>query len=179
MVVSSGRGPESFSPANRLTGWTRRAGPPCPGRSEPAPVEAGVVEEVDAVDSQHGGQRVGMASPPGLGIEGTDAILQALPGNQAIHPLRQLDCQPRGTVGVPAADIYLPSCPIRGPQCANGYTGYPDTLGHSQGSDRGALGGDSARQYFHSGLRFWRKAVMPSWASSLRRLSTITFWAIS
>ena len=34
-------------------------------------------------------------------------------------------------------------------------------------------------QYLHSGSRFWRKAVMPSWASSLRRLSTITFCATS
>ena len=38
---------------------------------------------------QHGGQRVGMASPSGLGVEGADAVLQTLPGNQAVHPLQE------------------------------------------------------------------------------------------
>ena len=52
------RGPE-FSPTNRRTGWTRRADPPSR--------VAQVVEELDAVGSQHG-QRVGLSPPSGLGV---------------------------------------------------------------------------------------------------------------
>ncbi len=41
---------------------------------------AQVVEELDAVDSQHDVQRVRMSPPSGLEVEGADAVLQQLPG---------------------------------------------------------------------------------------------------
>ena len=50
---------------------------------------AEIVEDLDAVDSQHDGQRIGMASPSRLGVEGTEAVLQQLPGNQAVHTLQE------------------------------------------------------------------------------------------
>ena len=82
MVVSSGRGPESFSPHEpphrvRLVEQVFHAG------------VAEVVEELDAVGSEHDRQRVGVAAPASLGIEGTDPLLQALPGNQSLHTLQE------------------------------------------------------------------------------------------
>ena len=50
---------------------------------------AEIVEELDAVDSQHDGQRIGMASPSRLGVEETESVLQQLPWNQAVHTLQE------------------------------------------------------------------------------------------
>ena len=50
---------------------------------------AQVVEELDAVDPEHGRQRVGMASPAVLGVDGTYSVLHALPRNQGIHTLQE------------------------------------------------------------------------------------------
>ncbi len=50
---------------------------------------AQIVEELDTVDSQHDGQRVGMSSLSCVGVEGADALLEQLPGNQVVHPLKE------------------------------------------------------------------------------------------
>ena len=50
---------------------------------------AEVVEELDAVDSQHDGQRVGPLAVSSFGIVGADAVLQDLPGNQPVHSLQE------------------------------------------------------------------------------------------
>ena len=60
----------------------RRAGHRCPGGAQ-------VVEYLHTGDSQHHRQVVGKASPARLEVKGTDALLQLLPGNQAVHPLQE------------------------------------------------------------------------------------------
>ena len=49
-----------------------------------------VVEQLHAVNSRHGRQRVGVTAPSGLGVEGTGPLLEALLGNQALHALQEL-----------------------------------------------------------------------------------------
>ncbi len=48
-----------------------------------------VVEQLHAVDPQHGRQLTGPAPPARLGIEGSEAGLQLFPGNQTFHPLQK------------------------------------------------------------------------------------------
>ena len=50
---------------------------------------AEIAEELDAVDSQHYGQQVGLSPPAPLGVKGTAAGLQQLPRNQTVHPLQE------------------------------------------------------------------------------------------
>ena len=53
------------------------------------PGVAEVVEELDTVGPEHDRQRAGVSAPAGLGVEGTDAVLQALPRNQTVHALQE------------------------------------------------------------------------------------------
>lgn len=48
-----------------------------------------VVEYPHTGDSQHHRLVVGKASPARLEVKGTDALLELLPGNQAVHPLQE------------------------------------------------------------------------------------------
>ena len=51
---------------------------------------AQLIEYLHTVDSQHHRQVTGPASSTSLGVVGTDAPLQSLPGNQPFHPFQKL-----------------------------------------------------------------------------------------
>ena len=75
------------------------------------------------MNPQHDGKRVGMASSSSLGVEGADAVLQQLPGNQAVHPFQEQF--PAGLallalifqVGEGGL-VHLPSLPQQAPACS-------------------------------------------------------------
>ena len=50
---------------------------------------AEIVEELHTVNSQHHGQRIGLAGLASLGVHGPDSLLQTLPGDQAVHPFQE------------------------------------------------------------------------------------------
>ena len=50
---------------------------------------AEIVEELHTVNSQHHGQRIGLAALASLGVHGPDSLLQTLPGDQAVHPFQE------------------------------------------------------------------------------------------
>ena len=50
---------------------------------------AEIIEQLHAVDSQHGGQRVRWPASLALWVVSSDLLLQLLPGNQLVHPLQK------------------------------------------------------------------------------------------